>query len=222
MVGNGSGDGDRTSGRMRQAVGSVGDWLVRWSREGPEQRAARRAAQKSERVARRAEWAATVTADYCRWLRWPLAAAVILGTLIVDLVSLNGGSHLACQVTITPAGTTTVCGALDVADYAPALAVALLLLTPWWRVKYVKGAGVEVGLRNIAAARDAAALGDAPEGAVAPTADVLLGPRGVSIELWSTRSSLRPPLRPRQRLGCCCHLWSLRSCRSCPKISGRR
>jgi hypothetical protein len=175
MVGNGSGGGDRTSGRMRHAAGSAGDWLVRWSREGPEQRAVRKAARKARWTARRAGWAATLTEDYCRWLRWPLAAAVVLGALIVDLVSLTGSAHLACQITITRTGTTRVCGALNVADYAPALAVALLLLVPWGRVKYVKGAGLELGLRKVAAAQKAAALGDAPEGAVAPSADILLG-----------------------------------------------
>lgn len=176
MVGNRSGGGDRTSGRMRHAAGSAGDWLVRWSREGPEPRAARKAARKTRWKARRAGWATTVIHDNCRWLRWPLAAAVILGALIVDVVSVTGNTHLACQVTITRAGTTRVCGALSVADYAPALAVALLLLVPWWRVKYFKGAGFEVGLRRAAQVRDAAERGDAPEGAVEPTPDVMLGP----------------------------------------------
>jgi hypothetical protein len=176
MVGNRSAGGDRMSGRVRHAAGSAGDWLVRWSREGPEPRAARRAARKTRWTARRVRWAATVTKDYCRWLRWPLAAVVVLGALVVDFVSLIGNTHLACQVTITRAGTTRVCGALSVADYAPALVVALLLLVPWWRVKYFKGAGFEVGLRRAAQARDAAELGDAPEGAVEPTLDVMLGP----------------------------------------------
>jgi len=176
MAGNRSGDGDRTSGRMRHAAGSAGDWLVRWSREGPEPRAARKAAQKAGGTERRPGWAAKVMDDYCRWLRWPLAAAVVLGALIIDVVSLTGNTYLACQVTITQAETTRVCGALSVADYAPALAVVLLLLVPWWRVKYFKGAGFEVGLRRAAQARDAAELGDAPEGAVEPTPDVMLGP----------------------------------------------
>jgi hypothetical protein len=172
MVGNQSGGRDRTSGHMRHAAGSAGDWLVRWSRAGPEPRAAR----KTRWTDRRAGWARTVTYDNCRSLRWPLAAIVILGTLILDIVSVTGSTHLACQVTITRAGTTRVCGALSVADYAPALAVVLLLLVPWWRVRYFEGAGFKLGLRKAARARDEAVIGDAPEGAVPATLDVLLGP----------------------------------------------
>jgi hypothetical protein len=192
MAGNRSGGGDRTSGRMRHAAGSAGDWLVRWSREGPEPRAARKAAQKTRGTDRRPGWAATVIDDNCRWLRWPLAAAVILGALIIDVVSLTGNTHLACQVTITRAGTTRVCGALSVADYAPALAVALLLLVPWWRVKYFRALGSRSGcgeLRKCGMRQSSVTRPKVPwyrhrMSCLAP---------GVRIEPWSAGPSLRSP-----------------------------
>ena len=93
-----------------------------------EQRAKRRQELKAQRYAR-------LKANHWRWVRWPIATVIILGVLAANVASLTGAVHLACQITITPAGTI-LCSVPDITNYAPELAVVLLLLLPWWLVPW--------------------------------------------------------------------------------------
>lgn len=112
-----------------------------------------------------------------RWrrVRWCLAGLIILGVLIANVASLAGSIHLACEVTkVTRSGstsvtTTTTCGVPDITDYAPELAVVLLLLVPWSEVNLFEAFGIKVE-RAIQDARIFTAAGPASTTNVAKTA----------------------------------------------------
>jgi hypothetical protein len=120
MASNGNRGSNR--GGVRRVAGWAGSKLVGWG-EAP-----------SRPTAIGDRW----KANHWRRIRWGFASVIILGVLAASIVPLVTAVRLACQVTIAPAGTTKVCGAPDITNYTPELALIVLLLVPWWRVKHFR------------------------------------------------------------------------------------